>query len=213
MADVLEPRQQRSRDTHARLMKAAVEVLNAHGLDGATIPRIAKVAGLSPASVYRRFRDKDALLRTVFLEIIQGSGRQTRERVRREAFADPTLDGIASELIRMLIRQHREYGGVLRALMRFAEHDEELRTLGLAATAENFGVAVDMLAGFSGEIHHPEPRRAITFALLSVGTCIEARILEPMTLWNELYAASDDELCADLAEMLLAYLRYPPSAR
>jgi AcrR family transcriptional regulator len=41
-------------------------VLAKHGLEGATVSRIAAAAGLSPANVYRRFPDKDALMRAVF---------------------------------------------------------------------------------------------------------------------------------------------------
>ena len=48
-------------------MKAAAEVLGQHGLEGATIPRIAQHAGLTPGAVYRRFADKDALV----LEVIR----------------------------------------------------------------------------------------------------------------------------------------------
>src|SRR3546814_9648839 len=57
------PQQERSRRTHARLLEATLKTLAEHGLDGATIPRIARVADVSPATVYRRFVDKQALLR------------------------------------------------------------------------------------------------------------------------------------------------------
>src|SRR3546814_16186659 len=38
------PQQERSRRTHARLLEATLKTLAEHGLDGATIPRIARVA-------------------------------------------------------------------------------------------------------------------------------------------------------------------------
>jgi hypothetical protein len=56
-------------------LKAAAEVLGQHGVEGATIPRIAKHAGLTPGAVYRRFPDKDALLETVILGILEPPGR------------------------------------------------------------------------------------------------------------------------------------------
>src|SRR3954465_4640291 len=58
--------QERSRLTAARLLEAAEVVLEKRGLKGASVPEIARRAGVSPASVYRRFVDKDGLLREVF---------------------------------------------------------------------------------------------------------------------------------------------------
>jgi AcrR family transcriptional regulator len=67
----LEPQQERSRESLRKLQKATAEVLGQHGVDGATIPRIARHAGLTPGAVYRRFRDKDALLETTILGILE----------------------------------------------------------------------------------------------------------------------------------------------
>jgi len=50
----LAPQQARSRESLRKLLKAAAEVLGQHGLDGATIPRIAAHAGLTPGAIYRR---------------------------------------------------------------------------------------------------------------------------------------------------------------
>jgi len=55
----LAPQQARSRESLRKLLKAAAEVLGQHGLEGATIPRIAQHAGLTPGAIYRRFPDKD----------------------------------------------------------------------------------------------------------------------------------------------------------
>src|SRR6185312_16013835 len=74
----LEPQQQRSRESERKLLKAAAEVLGHHGVDGATIPRIAHHAGLTPGAIYRRFHDKDALLETVVLRILE----RQDERIR-----------------------------------------------------------------------------------------------------------------------------------
>lgn len=207
MTETLEPRQRRSRHTRARLLKAAVEVLNAHGLDGATIPRIADAAGVAPASVYRRFRDKDALMRAVFSEIVKSSEEHSRNAMQIDVFTDRTFSGVASELIRTLIRQYRTYPGLMRSMLRFAESDADFRSHAITATANNFRRGIDLLAQFSDEIAHRDPSRAITFALLSVATIIEARILEPITLWDELHPVPDDELHAELTRMFLAYLK------
>ena len=50
--------QARVRQTLRRLLDAAEVVLVKHGPNGTTLPRIAKQAGVAPASVYRRFREQ-----------------------------------------------------------------------------------------------------------------------------------------------------------
>src|ERR1044071_9544597 len=67
----LAPQQARSRESLRKLLKAAAEVLGQHGVEGATIPRIATHAGLTPGAVYRRFKDKDALIEAVILGILE----------------------------------------------------------------------------------------------------------------------------------------------
>ena len=71
----LEPQQARSRESLRKLLKAAAEVLGQHGIEGTTIPRIAAHAGLTPGAIYRRFDDKDALLETMILGILERQGR------------------------------------------------------------------------------------------------------------------------------------------
>src|ERR1700689_5385215 len=71
--------QARSRESLARLLKAAAEVLNKDGLERATIPRIAAKAGLSPATIYRRFPDKDALLREVCLRMLEENYKNSKK--------------------------------------------------------------------------------------------------------------------------------------
>src|SRR5579863_1422311 len=77
-ANSLEPQQARSRESLRKLMKAAAEVLGQHGVEGTTIPRIAQHAGLTPGAVYRRFPDKDALLETVILGILERQDERLR---------------------------------------------------------------------------------------------------------------------------------------
>jgi hypothetical protein len=67
----LAPQQERSRESLRKLQKATAEVLGQHGVEGATIPRIAQHAGLTPGAIYRRFHDKDALLEATILGMME----------------------------------------------------------------------------------------------------------------------------------------------
>jgi len=206
---ILEPQQQRSRDTLARLLNATITTLEQHGLDGATIPRIASAAGVAPASVYRRFRDRDALYRAALLDALNKSAAANRTSLRLESFKERTLDGVAGRLVAMTLQQYRSQPGLMRALTRFIENDtdEHFRANALAVLVGNFERLADILMAFRSEIVHPNPKRAITFALLTMATVIEVRALEQVSIWRELLPLSDRELQAELTRNFVAYLR------
>jgi AcrR family transcriptional regulator len=208
---VLAPRQQRSRETLARLLKATVETLEAHGLVGATIARIAAAAGVAPASVYRRFRDRNALYRAALMDALEKSAAASRKALRLESFEDRTLEGVVGRLVAMTVRQYRVQPGLMRALTRFVETDpnEAFRSRALGVISGNFEAIIDMLLAFRGQITHPNPRRAITFGLLTMATVIEIRALEQVSMWHELLPMSDHELEAEVTRTVLAYLRSP----
>jgi len=207
--DVIAPQQRRSRETLAKLLKATVETLQEHGLDGATIPRIAKAAGVAPASVYRRFRDRKALLRAAFLAVLERSAAANREGLRIERFEDRSFEGVANAVVAALIEQYRAYGGLLRAASRFFDEDDDgaFKAKAVSLIAGNFAMVVDLMLAFRSQVAHADPKRAITFALLAAATAIEVRALDPTSMWHELLPISDRELQSELVRSFLAYLR------
>ena len=52
------PQQDRRRATAQRLLSATIRVISESGLDAATVPKIAALAEVAPASVYRRYHDR-----------------------------------------------------------------------------------------------------------------------------------------------------------
>src|SRR5579864_3549001 len=99
----LEPQQARSRESTRKLLKAAAEVLGQHGVEGTTIPRIAQHAGLTPGAVYRRFRDKDALLETVILGILERQDGRLRASLTPEMARQIPLAVFAEQLINSMV--------------------------------------------------------------------------------------------------------------
>lgn len=209
--DVFAPKQQRSRDTVTRLLKATTDTLDMHGLDDATIPRIAGAAGVAPASVYRRFRDRDALIRAALMHALEQSAAANQATLRLEAFTERTLEGVVGRLVALTLAQYRERPGLMRALTRFVETttDDDFRARALAVVSRNFETLVDLLLAFRHDIPDPDPRRAITFALLTMATVIEVRALERVSMWHELLPVSDEEMQAAVARNVVAHLRAP----
>lgn len=55
------PKQQRSRERVERIVAAAAEVISESGVDGLSIVAVAKRTGISAATIYRYFTDRDEL--------------------------------------------------------------------------------------------------------------------------------------------------------
>src|SRR3954463_12347129 len=91
--------QERSRQTAARLLQAAEAVLEKRGLKGASVPEIARRAGVSPASIYRRFVDKDGLLREVFERFFERSIEINAAALEPSCWADQSLEKTVVALV------------------------------------------------------------------------------------------------------------------
>lgn len=207
---VLPAHQARSRESLARLLKATMDVLDDDGLDGATIPRIAARAGVSPGTVYRRFPDKDALMREVCIRVYQDSYRQTRERLAPEKWRGKSLEEIARTFIDLNLKGHRSHRGLIRALTffilqhpdaTFVRKCEELQT-------KAFQLTVDLLLTRRREIRHPDPEAAIKFAMLIIPIVAEGILILPPTAddFSRVVPNIEGQLHRELPRMFLRFL-------
>ena len=115
------PRQLRSRESLRRMLDAAEAVLAKHGLEGATLPRIAALAGISPPNVYRRFRDKDALMAAVFQRLTERSSAATAAQFEPETVRPIGLVQFSQNMIEGMIRNFHADAGLSRATVQYSE--------------------------------------------------------------------------------------------
>jgi AcrR family transcriptional regulator len=209
--EALVPQQDRSRKTLNTLLSATVQVLNAEGLEACTLPRVAKAASLSPATVYRRFEDKDALLRAAFLHVLQQSN-TTNQATLEATLLRPTLEDTAARIIAAILQQYRAHPRFYLALIQFlATHaGTPFATQAQQIMHTHVKLLADLLLHHRDRIRHPNPQRAATFAILSATSTIERSILEPGSLWHTALPLSDKLFTAELARALLGYLRRKP---
>ena len=203
-------RQARSRASLHRLLSAATEILNAQGLEGATIPRIAAKAGISPANIYRRFADKDALLQEVFLRFVE----HVDEEMQR--FADPArwqnqrLTDIVRSFIAEQIKGLRNSSGLLRALMQYARQNKDAPFLQRvqALQLRAFERMVSLYLTRKEEVRHPDPAYAVRFGcmLISFGLrdFVIAASAKPEVVASLGY--SDQRLEQEMTRVFLSYL-------
>jgi AcrR family transcriptional regulator len=207
---VLPALQERSRKTLERLLKAAMEVLNKEGLDGATIPHIAARASLTPGSIYRRFPDKDALLREVFIRMLEINYRGSQELLKPEFWEGKSLAKICRYVIEETLNGHSRHRGLLRAFTSFTlQHPDTsfIRRCENLQWKVSRGVS-DLLLARRDEIHHPDPESAIPFALLMIGVSAKSVLVlprDPKHL-SPLMPDAELRLRRELPEMVLRYL-------
>jgi AcrR family transcriptional regulator len=204
----IEPQQQRSRETSARLIAATLKALEEYGLEGATIPRVAEMAGTAPASVYRRFRDRNALYRVALLHEIESLVLADRSM---DTSGARTLEELGYLIAKDTLQQYRLRPGFMRAMTRFIETDtdEDFRKRAMQSITSGYEHLVVLVLAHRARIQHTNPRKAALFALLTVATLIEVRELSEVSVWKELSHATDKQFIAEVTKNFLGYLLHP----
>ncbi|HET8826755.1 MAG TPA: helix-turn-helix domain-containing protein [Terriglobales bacterium] len=207
----LEPQQERSRESLRKLLKAAAEVLGQHGVEGTTIPRIAEHAGLTPGAVYRRFRDKDELLETAILGILERQEERMKIGLRPSSAGQIPLPVFAESVIGNLVIGYRANAALLRAMRQFVYGRAQTPFWKKAARLEmrSFRRLVDLFLAHRDEIGHPQPRVAISVGLMMVISAIFEMEVMPQNpaliaeLWKGLWPADERSLKRELVRAFL----------
>jgi AcrR family transcriptional regulator len=203
------PQQARSRKSFRRLLDAAEHVLNQHGFQGATLARIAARANLSPANVYRRFYDKEALMRAVFTRASEANVQQLAKKTDSESTRAMGIRKFTRQWIAAMIKGYRARTGLTRATVQYAQ--QHARTAFVRRQREleiqGFRKLVDTFLMWRDEIRHPDPEYAVNFGLLMVVFALRELILfDQAPLFSKVAPVSDVHLREELPRMFLRYL-------
>ena len=203
------PLQERSRESLRRMLDAAEAVIAKHGLDGTTLPRIAARAGISPANVYRRFRDKDALMAAVFERLRKRSTVETRAQVDPETVRPIGPVQFSRSVIEGMIKSFRANAGLSRATVEYSEQHWETESVRKtrASEAQSFEAMLSTFLIWRDQIRHPNPNRAIRFAFVVIALTLRELILFNRTRsFQDVLSLDDEMLREELPRMFLAYL-------
>jgi AcrR family transcriptional regulator len=205
-----EPQQARSRESERKLLKAAAEVLGQHGVAGTTIPRIAAHAGLTPGSIYRRFPDKEVLLETVILGILERQDERLRTGLSEEMVGQIPLPVFAESMVNNLLVSYRANAGLMRAMQQFARAstNQEFRRKVSKLEVRSFERLVELFLATAKNIDHPEPRIAVSMGLTMIISTLHEFILHTTDLkaWKTLLPQDDQALRRELTRAFLRYL-------
>jgi len=203
---VARPKQARSEETLERLLDAAEALIIDKGLANVSIAAIARKAGSSVGGFYARFKDKDELLRTLH------EREQRRFQASMGALVDPE-SWAEQPLATMIERALQIFFARLEGRQKLAAAFLE----GAARNPERWAHAVEfrrmvvdsfgkLLATRQDEIDHPDPERAIRFAIHQVLAIVDQRALFTHVSGSTANDLSDAELRDELTRSLCRYL-------
>jgi AcrR family transcriptional regulator len=204
--------QARGRRTLERLLDAAEYILEHDGLEAATVPAIAERAGVSVGNVYKRFPDKDALMRAVYERFFQRSAESNRTALTPERWKNSSAEQIVRSLVRGMVHAYTQHRALLSALVQYAEShaDREFRLHAEALRADAFERITALLLTRRKDVGHADPKKAAEFALVVVGLVLRGTLMKQPNQLHP-YASSPEKLARELTRMVLAYLEVPIS--
>lgn len=203
------PQQARSRETLRRLLDAAETVLARHGLDGATLPRIARQARLAPASVYRRFRDKDALMAAVFARFSDANEAELATPLDLDAIRPMGIRAFTRRWITNMIAGYRAQTRLMRAAVTYSQRHASSPAVRRKEALELRSARrlTDILLLWRHDIRHPNPEYAVNYAMLTVAFTLRELILfDRIAIFEKVVPLGDDQLREELPRVVLRYL-------
>lgn len=207
-AGIHQARQERSRDTHQRLLDAAEEVLAEKPFAEASLAEIATRAGFTVGAFYGRFAGKRALL-DALEERLRSLYREETARLRTLAAEGASLERLLGALLDALLRTYRDRRALARAMTLAIQTASTLRERRDRLNSELATELTDLLLTRRHEIGHPDPPRAIAVALLiAVSTLREAVLVND--LWPGRSEPDAGALRDELHGAVLAYLGVRP---
>ena len=192
------------------MLDAAEAVMEKHGVEGITVARVARQAGVAPSNVYRRFRGKDALLAAVFNRFTEINARELATPVDPEQIRPIGIRKFAETVISQMIQGFRTRTGLIRAALVYAQQNyASTAFVRRKAEVETqlFSRMVNLFLLWRDEIRHPDPEYAVRYGMVMVALALhELIIFGRAAMFEKIVPVDDDHLRRELPRLFLRYL-------
>jgi AcrR family transcriptional regulator len=196
------PQQKRTRQSLGRMLDAAEALIAEKGIEETGIAEIARRAGSSVGGFYRRFRDKDTLLQALHERFCEEAQLTAQDALSPEHWSAAPLTAVVHEFAAFLVQIYREREGFFRAILASGPADATMRDRTNRLFDDMRARLEILLRGRAGEIRHPDPALATSFALHAmIGTLNHLVQLQPAAL-----RLADHRLADELARAFVAYV-------
>ena len=201
------PQQSRSQETLDRILDAAEQVLAEKAFGEATLAEIMERAGVTVGAFYRRYPDKNALLRHLDERFFGEMLARSDELFNPERWPNATARAIIEEFAKQAVEVYSARRGLLRSLFLRARTDTVLQQSALQVNVEFIAKLRTVLLPLRGEMSHPDPERAI-----EVGFMMMIGSLRELIVFGEIWPAPPAHtpaLAVEVARMYCGYLGIP----
>lgn len=202
-----QPQQERSRRSEQLLLEAALRLFHARGVEAITVADIAAEAGMAPASIYRRFGDKEGLLREAYRHFIHDA-LSMLEMVPPVTPGEPGYVQQMAKITSLVVRFSRANQALLQSSYARSLTDDYYASAMLDLRARVLSALKQHFLSLRAEIHHPEPERALDFVLRQAVAMLSAR-LEAAHLEVPEGAMDEPVFLRELMRSILGYLQVP----
>lgn len=200
------PKQRRSREMMERILEAAELCIREDGYESLRMADVARRAEASVGTVYSRFPDKLALLRTIQDRLHQRIEPAFLEEMERERERGGTLEEAAERIFGRLARHFLDERELFSTFFTRAVFDPILRGGGQKANLARRLAIAEALLAHRDEIGHPDPKLAIDMAYTTCLALIRGRLL-----WGSAAQISgpfsDEVLVTETVAVVTAYLK------
>ncbi len=194
------PRQARAEASLDALTEAVEKLLRDKPFNDVSVAELAAEAGVSPAYLYTRFENKQALLDYVVSGFLAEQNERAGDLLAPERWRGVGLETRLARLANQFVAAARKHRGKMRALSEMAVSDETCEAGEAWLKAAAGGQLRDWLLECRDEIHHPDPQNAVVFVLQMFALGLQSsHLLSPAHPAREVSTS-------ELVHMALTYL-------
>lgn len=205
MALTHQPKQDRSRTTEERLLSALESLLDEVFFEQVSIKQLAARAGVAVGTVYRRFKDKDALLPVLYRRYDLALQHWVSSLWSEEALQNCTgLEARLAHLVASHVDFYLANRGMMRTLHLYGRLNGELSEAGRSsARRSQYGLLMAPVYELLPSAPPADQQRMLVLILVSSLT--EALLYQDVSPAKEL-ALGRDKLVCELTRVLMRYL-------
>jgi AcrR family transcriptional regulator len=202
------PKQQRSRESHERVVAATRRLLLEEKGADFTLADVSRESGVSIGGIYGRFDNRMALIQEVQLRTNEAMAAEYTlkiEQARKECSSGREL---MRRLVVEIAESLRRHKGIIKAIVDASLSDPQIAQQGLHAYASQLALFKAALLDHAADIAHPDREQAIDFCFLSVYELVASHFG-----FGRRRSAEDaqwEQLLAQLQHLCVAFLTTPP---
>ena len=199
-------RQTRSEVTQSALLDAAEALLLQKGADATSVADIAEKAGSSVGAVYHHFKDKTALLYSLFHRMTEAYEALTEEAIAPERWEGATIADILRGYIEYALEPDEDRTTHKAAALLVAVDNPELRAHHAELQRAMHQGLQRLLLARKHEIGHRDPEAATSFLIDQLSAMLRAR-LDKVRRSTQLSKATDEQFTEETLGMASAFLQ------